>query len=665
MKKVEITKVWAKNFMPIGDPGIEIDFQNYGNICIIKGKNLDVISPNGDHSSNGSGKSTIPEIVVYGLYGQTIKSLNFDKIINNKCGDGVCEVGVVFGNYKAIRCKGRNAKASLRLYELKNNIWEDITLGAGISATQQKIEELLGLNYDAFINLVVFRDTNAGCFLESKAATKRSIIEDTINISLYRQYNEKAKEYRKELNRDLKIKQNEYEILLKEITNVENRLNQNKVLNENWINNKKKHIIDLENKIVNKEEQILKSNFQLLLDNYNKLILEKQNLEQKLQTYEDYLEKSKTLISQYNSNILLIKNEINDISIKIKNLENEILSLQKENFKNLTIVQNASVNEDGATCDKCHGIIKKENISKVIESCNLIINDNNSNINNLKQSLCELKSSQEIKNSLLNEESLKIKNAEKNIEKLKIEVLSIKNKLAIYCNLNKPESGEAEKILQKEISDLQIQISEKKQELQVSPYLAILIATEGELEDRKKDCLSKKENLKKLAEDIKYCEFWCDGFGDNGIRRFLIREIIPSLNDKIAFWMGILNGGTIRCTFDDSFEELIERNPPDGESYVYEALSGGEKRRLNLTISLGLSHLRSLSCGHNPSLIFLDEVSTNVDSLGVEGIFNIINELSKEKQVFVTTHDQELLEKLSGNKELRVVKKNGISILES
>ena len=70
-----------------------------------------------------------------------------------------------------------------------------------------------------------------------------------------------------------------------------------------------------------------------------------------------------------------------------------------------------------------------------------------------------------------------------------------------------------------------------------------------------------------------------------------------------------------------------------------------------------------LSSGVSPSLVFLDEVTTNIDPIGVIGVYNMILELSKEKQVFVTTHDQELLNLLSGNQVLFLRKKGGFTTI--
>ena len=68
---------------------------------------------------------------------------------------------------------------------------------------------------------------------------------------------------------------------------------------------------------------------------------------------------------------------------------------------------------------------------------------------------------------------------------------------------------------------------------------------------------------------------------------------------------------------------------------IYDLLSNGQKRRINLAVNQAFAHLMTLSHGVCPSLVFLDEVTTNIDQIGVQGIYNMICELSKEKKVFV------------------------------
>ena len=74
MKNLKFKSAAAQNFLPFGPEGIKIDFESLGNIVLIKGENIDYKDASTKESSNGSGKSSIQEIIVWTLYGKTIKN---------------------------------------------------------------------------------------------------------------------------------------------------------------------------------------------------------------------------------------------------------------------------------------------------------------------------------------------------------------------------------------------------------------------------------------------------------------------------------------------------------------------------------------------------------------------------------------------------------------
>ena len=95
MKNLNFSYIGAWNFLCFGPQGIEIKFGDYGKVVFIRGENRDVKKedemPSDEVrvSSNGSGKSSIQEIIVYGLYGKSIKkpsAILKDGVINNIVG---------------------------------------------------------------------------------------------------------------------------------------------------------------------------------------------------------------------------------------------------------------------------------------------------------------------------------------------------------------------------------------------------------------------------------------------------------------------------------------------------------------------------------------------------------------------------------------------------
>jgi len=196
------------------------------------------------------------------------------------------------------------------------------------------------------------------------------------------------------------------------------------------------------------------------------------------------------------------------------------------------------------------------------------------------------------------------------------------------------------------------------------PYDEMIKNNESKINNDKKnlDLKTKEYNDLKLLNE--YYSFWVIAFGDSGIRKYIIDEIVPALNKNIKYWLNILIDNKLDISFNNELEETISKYPATEENpFVYDVLSNGQRRRINLALSQSFAHVMSLNSGRSLSLVFLDEVTTNIDPSGVEGIYKVICELSKDKQVFVTTHDQYLLELLSGCQEMNLRMKDGISKL--
>ena len=253
MKNLDFKYISAKNFLCFGPDGIEFNFNKYNNIVLIRGDNLDVKDIEGQEdkiASNGIGKSSIPEIIIYTLFGKTIKNpkkISHKNIINNQIGKNL-KTEVVIGDYKIVRTRKPD---SLRIWEDKNNKWEketEITLG-GIPATQKLIEERIGLNYETFVNILVFTDNNTGSFLECDASNKRQIVENLLSLEKYREIAEKTKELRKEKKDEIKNLNFEYSTLLSQEEIIKNRLIVSKNKENEWKESKKEEIEDIQKSI--------------------------------------------------------------------------------------------------------------------------------------------------------------------------------------------------------------------------------------------------------------------------------------------------------------------------------------------------------------------------------------------------------------------------------
>ena len=662
MKNLDFKYISAQNFLCFGPQGIEFNFDEFSNIVLIRGSNLDIKDIDDKTASNGVGKSSIPEIIVYALFGKTIKhpkKITHKDVINNQIGKNL-KTEVVWGDFRVIRTRKPD---SLRIWEDPTHEWADsteITLG-GMPATQKLIEEKIGLNYETFVNVLVFTDNNAGSFLECDAADKRQIVENLLSLDKYRNFADKAKEIKKEKKDLIKSVLYEYETISNQIKQIESRLEAAKNQEKEWKSQKKKEIKDFESKISELKDSLLLTDEGQEISLYLEAQKEIESINKEISNLEDKQKEIEDLINLAKDKVNNNNRDLNNANIQIDNVDGQIQKIAS-NIKDCKKEIGKFEDNKGSKCKFCLGEISEENYKKYVDEIRKKIEelDGEVLIKNKEKEVFFNKAS-DIK-SVLVKLNKGLESAKSNFDNNNRLSIQKKKRLHELNKIQKPNNKDvSNQIIEEKIKNLEEQISNKNKELSNSPFVKIIDSLSKDIDLDKNKLNNKKEELNNLEKDLPYYDFWVVAFGDAGIRKFVIEGIIPALNSRIAYWLQFLIDGKIKLDFNSELEEKIERNPSDGDPFVYHAMSGGERRRLNLAVSQAFAYVMSLSSGISPSLVFLDEVTTNIDPIGVYGVYNMITELSKDRKVFITTHDQNLLDLLEGCELIKLEKESGFT----
>jgi DNA repair exonuclease SbcCD ATPase subunit len=676
MKNLIFKYAAAYNFLPFGPEGIEIHFDNYKNIVLIRGENRDAkmidsnISSDSEEfkvSSNGTGKSSIQEIICYGLFGKTVKrpeKLGIDDVVHNKIKKD-CKVELIFDNCRIIRTRLENGKKnSLRFWESDNSVWDkdtELTQGT-MSATQEAIEKKIGISYDAFVNMCIFTDDQRSCFLECDNKKKKEIVENLLSLAEYRNWHENAKELKKEIKQKIDLKSKEYQILLGNKTDAERRLALTQTKHSNWINSKKNEIVDIEKNIEIKTKELSNTDNGAAILLYQEAQEKIKSINEKLPIIESKKDALKEKLELANKKIEEQKNEAQNLQKQYSECSSGAKFKLAERKKKESEIIELESNTPGTECNKCHGIIDEKNINNYVIELKKEIVDFNLEIKSLMETASNIgKQTEDLKMRQNKISEIKSK-IDSEISKHESELKQLTNELKKASQVREPKADSAEFLLEQQIEEFKNQILKIKKELiDPSPFQEIIDNDKLELENIINNVQNKDLEVKELEKDLPYYEYWINGFGDHGIRKWIIDGIIPELNNRINYWLQFLIDNRITLRFDNELNEKIERNPVDGDPYVYHAMSTGQRRRLNLAVSQSFAHIMAISSGSIPSIVFLDEVSTNVDPLGVQGIYNMICELAEDKQVFVTTHDPDLLRMFQGADILKLVHENGFT----
>ncbi len=106
---------------------------------------------------NSTGKSSLFEAILWGLWGADAVKLNNDELVS--FGSASCEVVLVFevgsNQYKIVRSYGLDKRLSVTLFEKVNSTWKPIADKS--SSVSTKMEEILNLQLNQALNTLLVR----------------------------------------------------------------------------------------------------------------------------------------------------------------------------------------------------------------------------------------------------------------------------------------------------------------------------------------------------------------------------------------------------------------------------------------------------------------------------------------------------------------------------
>ena len=154
--------------------------------------------------------------------------------------------------------------------------------------------------------------------------------------------------------------------------------------------------------------------------------------------------------------------------------------------------------------------------------------------------------------------------------------------------------------------------------------------------------------------------FWEKALSEKGVIKYIIRNILSYFNERINYYLSYLTDQNFSLEFDEELSEIITIGT---NITPYISLSGGEKRKINLAVMMALKDLLLLTNSNHSNLLFFDEVAENIDEQGIQGLYNLLMELKKDRQIFVITHNKHLKSLLDSSKRLTLEKRKGISTI--
>jgi len=681
MKNITFKQLSISNFLSIGKE-IKVNFTN--GIHVITGYNLD------KEDGNGVGKSTIVDAFFFALFGDTLRDLKKEEIVNNIAKKN-CKVVLDFDiekngvttNYKIDR-----GLAPSKCSVLINNK-EDKTLST-IPATNEYILNLINSTQAVFKNTITMSLNSAKPFMSQKKNEKRDFIEGILRLELFKVMKKVAKEEHDLMFKDYEFTIKSYEENIRNITMYSdkkeaferNRKEKIKYQKER-LATYKKELTDLDTTLIpideNALEVLLKDLRECTADvmkydqdynNTTRTIAElSTDLKHRTNSSEEIAKKLLSLkqsydqipefptpikgLDQCNEYLIAEKKNIDDFRVKAIELERDVKDLQAK-IKN--------IKEVGSFCDKCNRPYPENDVKKNeedIAQAQLDITNKNKEkelvIENGKQSKV-LISKAELYIQLLNysaerkgltskitELETKLAATKEESEKIQIIRNDIKarwethNQSVNELKQKKDRNESTKRLMNNTVSSIKnCEQDIGSLEIEVNEFEDLIIksnAKKAELELKIEDY---KEKVA-IYDIIKFV------VSDEGVKSYIIKKLLGILNERIAYYLLKMEAPCV-LTFNEYFDDKIinDRNI----ECSYDNFSMGERKRIDLACLFAFMDLRRIQGDVTFNVTFYDELLDSALSKdGSEKVFQILKErLDKYNEMaYIITHRRENL----------------------
>lgn len=564
--------------------------------------------------TNGMGKSSIPLIIEEALYNKNSKGIKKADIPNRHINDGY-NIYLSFMKDEDRYEITINRKTSIKVKLEKNRL--DISSHTATN-TYKTIQEILGVDFKTFSQLV-YQNTNASLqFLTATDANRKKFLIDLLHLEKYVELFELFKNATREVSLVSST-------IDGKLTTVENWLKNNKLSDTSIL-----PMLDLEID-TSKDEEALRSltieienisekNKKISKNNQYKKLLEAIDIHaiqaSPIKEYESYDELQEDL-GKYNavasgalqtikkleklSDVCPTCGQPIDISMEKKMLEGEHkMALEAQEKANDIRPRIEEIKRNNREFERCESDKKTwEDLFRLYDRT-------------LPSSLLDL---QELRTSL--------ESVQRRLQAAKRDLAEIAAE-----NERRTHHNTRVQVIQEQTKDFENQLEEYKTELQINQKL--------------------ESNLDILKKS----------FSTNGLLAYKIENLVGELEELANEYLAELSDGRFTLEFVVSNDKLNVQITDNGNVVDILALSSGELARVNTATLIAIRKLMSSISKSKINILFLDEVINVLDDLGREKLVEVL--LREDLNTYIVSHgwSHPLLEKIE------VVKHENISKLE-
>lgn len=577
-------------------------------LVLIEGENRDDPTV----ANNGSGKSTLSEALLWGLFGKTLRGKDGDGVVHRKLRGTVgCKVTVLFSNdkgelFKVERHRGDPKEKNRLLFTGPSSGFT----ANETSATEAKIVEALGMDFETFTNAVVFGQGPMKHFANMTDKEMKQVTDKLIGVeSLSVAY--------KLANKDLNDLEDELEVLeneRKDLTSLKEDLQAAREEHTSWDDEYERNKAKYQKQI----DALVEPDFKVL----TKAIAE---AEGQLTKADADLDLAKDVLAKKDAARIAAKLELERANEKQSNLTTK-----------------------PGKCDHCGSKVAAEDLQahrKKVEE------EQAAAQGAYKTAREEYQQANTARDNKVSDRD----NAKRKLEAAR----------------RKLDDAKSEAANHEKLRDMLKQFKQQTNPHVKAVERAEKALLDAKAHNAKVNAAS--VDVKKEIETLKFVATMFSDKGGNGLpplKALLVESVAPFINKKLAHYSRFLTDGNIRLGFETQTQlksgeyrdmySLTAKNRHGSEDYG--GSSGGERRKIDAAIFFAFQALAASRAREQVRFGLFDEIFDALDETAQEVMMELLLEEQKRRDtIFVITQRADLASFFPTR--VRVVKEHGFSTI--
>lgn len=621
-----ITRLIVKDFCCIEEI-VDLNLLNVGLVQIVG------INKDSDAAiSNGSGKTSIFKAITWCLYHDTLDKDKYDEVIRYGAKSAYVELHIEDGkNIWKVKRERLKKKPLFSLW--KNDVeWQD--------EPQQKVIDLLGLDFNGFCNSVLYgQGSNISRFFSATDTQRKEMLHRILRTEIYRKAEKEARRLHSEKEKEIEKLEGDIAVAIQRIEDL--GIDKLKELKDGWVESNKADIEEA----VDEAKRLIEESKAVAVDDckreelaHNLMIVDHEIEEQKkLLEKKKKLEKEKEVESrgypELLSDVKSIGREIYAVDDILENLDGDECFVCKSPLNAGAGLEYKTKQES----TKKQLIAKRQKLSKKLSAQENRVRSIEKQLNELRYVSTELQNNTNTRNQL----ERQIDSIDSEVEK---QVAVLKEKARYYV-------GRA-KELQKA----------------TNPYIDQLKNAKNKQKEFEQSIANSKQAFKAARHESNLLNFWVGGFGGQGLPSLLLDSVMAYLTQQMNHYLRKLTDGDIVVDITTQKELKSKKDLRDeiNIALVIEGIPGatpssGQKKKLDIASDLALMDLVATREDSDLDILLMDEVLDGLDAEGVNRVIDLLSELRQERSsILVITHEAGLTEAFF-DKVITITKENGAS----